>query len=195
MGWEGIKPVERFRDLKLAPGKPCNPCVYKGFVRSTGFAELGQISNEGWSIPFVDIVEFITLSISRVSGGHSIDVGVLPSEITKTIAARVGFEIGKTVVRINENYVRHAQKQHSSDREYKRGQVPIDIFDLGILPVVISKADDIAIDTKSNKVMVIFTANLGYRETMAFELILITNRKRRQDSVLEFHTYYKRKAR
>ena len=41
----GISPARPYAGLVLAPGQPCKPCVYKGFVRSESFAGLGTSNN------------------------------------------------------------------------------------------------------------------------------------------------------
>lgn len=97
-----------------------------------------------------DVVNAIEKAKNSPNDKLKVSIGAVSSKLVAE-ARRNGFDIDGYSHDVDVSGVRHAFKQHGSNQEYKRGQIPINDEDIKRIPEVIYNFDKVTFGTKDSK--------------------------------------------
>jgi hypothetical protein len=131
-----------------------------------------NVHNEQWALDSWEIVEFVTRALNHDSSTPStpLIVGIVSDTIAANVLNATGLDIKDAQVRILVTYIKHTHKKHGGITEYKRGQLPVEALDYGLLSSVLTHAEEIVYEDSKNSGVLIFRATLGMKRSIVFAL-------------------------
>ena len=136
----------------------------------------------------INVINFINETYKLKSTNKKLYLGMLKDDVYLNIHNKLKINIKNYNISLKVDAVKHILKHHSNDKEYLRGQVPIENNDFLLIPLIINNYDEVynSGTTKDGKPSITFKKQI---EDTYYLVTYISDKNRN----LEIQTMYKKR--